>query len=180
VRQKSRLCTFWNLSRKSAQNCNRFSCLHHGSIHPRLCRHFVMRWPIASSKLLRPNHPQRNSLNDLHHSASTHLPRFLPKLPNSTRSPPRDFTSLQERLALVPSVYGAIPTGKKRSITPFACPLLINEGNTPSRPRRPYRRYPVDDSPIDPIPDHIAIFFAAEPPSVLKTYKAPYNCRLRT
>ena len=82
---------------------------------------------------------------------------------------------LQDKLALVPSVYGGIPTSKKRSITPFACPLLINEGNAPSRHRRPYRRYPVDDSSIDPIPNHIAKVFAAETASVLKTYKPPYT-----
>src|SRR5579859_4200290 len=61
--------------------------------------------------------------------------------------------ALQDKLALFPSVYGSIPTGKKMSVTPFACPLLINKGNRPSRHRRRHGQYPVDDSPITTIPE---------------------------
>jgi hypothetical protein len=90
---------------------------------------------------------------------------------------PKQITSpgLQDKLALFPSLYGGIPTGKNMSITPFACSLLINEGNRPSRHPRPRRQYLVDDSPIDPIPDHIALVFAEETASVLKNYKPPYT-----
>jgi hypothetical protein len=81
---------------------------------------------------------------------------------------------LQDKLALVPSVYGGIPTGKKMRIPPFACPLLINKGNRPCRRRRP-RLDPIDNTPIPPIPDHVARVFAQETASVMKTYKPPYT-----
>ena len=43
------------------------------------------------------------------------------------------------------------------------------------RNRRPRLQYPLNDSPIAPIPDHIAQVFAQDTASVLKTYKGPYT-----
>lgn len=107
----------------------------------------------------------------------TSLPIDTPtKIPTKADKPKQIASAgLQDKLALFPTVYGGIPTGKKMSIIPFACPLLINKGKRPSRHRRPRLQYPVDDSPIAPIPDHIARVFAQETASVLKTYKPPYT-----
>ena len=81
--------------------------------------------------------------------------------------------TLEERLALFPSLCGANPTGKKTSMTPFACHLLTNKGTGPSRSRRPRLEYPVDDSPVKPIPEPIAQAFAKDTDSIFKTYKGP-------
>jgi hypothetical protein len=49
------------------------------------------------------------------------------------------------------------------------------------RNQRPRLQYLLNDSPIAPIPDHIAQVFAEDTASVLKTYKGPYTfCPLRT
>ena len=67
--------------------------------------------------------------------------------------------TLEEKLALFPSLYGANPTGKKTSMTPFACHLLTNKETGPARSRRPRLEYPVEDSPVKQIPEHIAKAF---------------------
>ena len=85
--------------------------------------------------------------------------------------------TLEEKLALFPSLYDANPTGKKTSMTPFACHLLANKGTGPSRSRRLRLEYPVDDSPVKPVPEHIAQAFAKDTDSIFKTYKGPYALR---
>jgi len=74
---------------------------------------------------------------------------------------------LQDKLVLFSWVCG-IPTGKKLSITRFACPLWISKESRPSRHRRPHLQYPVDVSHVAPIPDHITQVFAEETTSILK------------
>ena len=100
-------------------------------------------------------------------------PTKIPTKPDQPES-----RTLEERLALFPSLYGANPTGKKTSMAPFACHLLTNKGTGPSRSRRRRLEYPVDDSPVKPIPEHIAQAFAKDKDSIFKTYKGPYTLRL--
>jgi hypothetical protein len=106
-----------------------------------------------------------------------------PQMDTPTKTPPKPdlpglvkSQGLKEKLALIPSLYGSTPTGKRTGMAPYAH-LLINKGTKPSGSRRRRIEYPVKDSPIKPIPEHVAQAFAKDTAFVLKKSKGPYTLR---
>ena len=98
-----------------------------------------------------------------------HLLRFLPCSSNRNQSNP---LSLEDKLKRIPTIYGVPGRGKKTGIPLFNYYFLINKGTKPSRSRRPRYVYPVDESPIKPIPDDIG---QALTRNAVKRYKPPYT-----
>jgi hypothetical protein len=132
---------------------------------------------IKSSQMDTPTAPQMDTPTapqlDTPTTPQMDTPTKIPTKPDQPELvKPR---TLKEKLALIPSLYGPNPTGKRTSMTPFACHLLTNKGTGPSRSRRPRREYPIDDTPVKPIPEHIAQVLAKDTDAKFKKYKGPYT-----